>query len=388
MKNVLNRVTEIEHKLNGLYDFLFNEINNKVYFSEIGKNDYEMVGDYELNSIIRELKTMGVKKVLKSDLIETLNSSFVQRINPFADYFSTRHLGSWKEGDKDYIQALADTITVSDEVREYWGKSFKKWLVAAVACVIDPDVTNHQVLIFSGAQGIGKTTWMKNLVPNYLSEYYYGGSINLGNKDTEIQLSENFLINLDELDNLSKKNMSALKEIITKPSIKLRRPYGTVAETMPRRASFMGSINNLEFLTDLTGNRRFLCFHVLDINNNHGVNLKHVYCQALSLFKSGFQYWMDASDIKEIEQYNSEFKSVPLEQEILERYYEPCVDGEKPDLELQTEDLIKNLYNKSKLSNRLSPNKLGSILHKMNWPRKRVQGKRCWLLNEVKVTKE
>ncbi len=378
MDNILSNT---EFALQEKYDFKYNEVNNKLYFKSKNQETFKTLDDYQLNSIIRELRASGVTKIQKKDVAEILNSSFVEKINPFEEYF--RNLGSWTADQPDYIQELADTIEVADNDRDFWNRSFKKWLVASVACSIDPEITNHQVLIFSGAQGLGKTTWMKNLVPPILSEYYYGGSINLGNKDTEIQLSENFLINLDELSNLGRKNMSALKEIITKPSIKLRRPYGTVAETMPKRASFMGSINNLEFLTDNTGNRRFLCFEVLGINKDHGLNLDLVYAQAVSLFCNGFKYWMDADDIKEIELHNKNFQYVPIEQEILEKHFLPCEGNQKADLEIETEDLIEKLCEKSKLASRLSANRLGSVLNRLNWPKRKTKGRRYWLLNEA-----
>jgi len=374
-----NNFSSLEQSLCTLYDFKYNEVNNKLYFKSKNQETFKTLDDYHLNSIIRDLRASGVTKIQKKDVAEILNSSFVKKINPFEEYFM--NLGSWAEDQPDYIQELADTIEVADNDRDFWNRSFRKWLVASVACSIDSEITNQQVLIFSGAQGLGKTTWMKNLVPRVLSEYYYGGSINLGNKDTEIQLSENFLINLDELGNLGRKNMSALKEIITKPSIKLRRPYGTVAETMPRRASFMGSINNLEFLTDNTGNRRFLCFEVLGINKDHGLNLDLVYAQATSLFFSKYKYWMDSDDIKEIELHNKNFQYVPIEQEILEKHYSPCEGNQKADFEIETEDLIEKLCEKSKLASRLSANRLGSVLNRLNWPKRKTKGRRYWLLN-------
>ena len=353
-------------------------MNNKLYFKSKSQKQYQTLDDYYFNSIVRELRATEATKILKRDVAELLNSSFVKKVNPFEEYFMT--LPEW-DGKTDHLQELADTIEVSLETREFWNECFKKWIVASVACSLDSDITNHQVLIFSGAQGIGKTTWMKRLVPQRLSEYYYGGSINLGNKDTEIQLAENFLINLDELENLGRKNMSALKEIITKPSIKLRRPYGSVAETMQRRASFMGSINNLEFLTDTTGNRRFLCFEVLSIDKDHTLDMDLIYAQAYHMYMNDFKFWMDRADIQKIEMHNKNFQYVPLEQEILEKYFRPCIGNDKPDMELETEDLIEQLLSKSKLASRLSTNKLGSILSRLNWPKRKTKGRRYWLLN-------
>lgn len=382
MSNYNITTSNIENLLRKNFDFKYNEINNKLYYKTINELSHKEVKEYELNSILRYLKQSGEKKVQKKEVAEILNSNFTKSYNPFNEYFQS--LQEWKEGDKDYIQELADTITVEDCEKINWNLWVKKWLVAVVACAIDDTLVNQTALIFTGKQGIGKTTWMKRLVPNILKEYYYGGSINLGNKDTEIQLSENLFINLDELENLNKKNISALKEVITKPSIKIRRPYGTSAENMARRASFMGSVNNKEFLSDNTGNRRFLCFETLQIDNNTPIQMDLVYAQALQLFKSGFTYWFNTAETIEINLHNCKYKEVTLEQEILERHFQPCEGNIKPDLELETENLLDLICQKSTIGKRLSPRLLGSELKRLNWPKRKTNGRRYWLLNEIK----
>jgi len=95
-----------------------------------------------------------------------------------------------------------------------WELFFRKWIVASVACATQQDVVNHSALIINGKQGVGKTTFIKSLIPNELKDYTYFGSIDPTNKDTTIQLSQCLFIVLDELVGLTKHNMSALKELI------------------------------------------------------------------------------------------------------------------------------------------------------------------------------
>jgi len=102
---------------------------------------------------------------------------------------------------------------------------------------------------FSGAQGIGKTTWMEKLCPSILRPYLFSGTINPNNKDTLIHLAECMLINMDELENMNRTEIGTLKEIITKSAIRIRRSYGHNNESLTRRASFMGSVNTSLFLT-------------------------------------------------------------------------------------------------------------------------------------------
>ncbi len=67
---------------------------------------------------------------------------------------------------------------------------------------------------------------------------------------------------------------------------------------MPRRASFSGSVNSMQFLNDATGSRRFLCFEATSINYSNPVDYNGIYSQALHLLKSGSQYWLDKDDIE------------------------------------------------------------------------------------------
>ncbi|WPQ66598.1 VapE family protein [Chitinophaga sancti] len=148
--------------------------------------------------------------------------------------------------------------TVNTENDELWSLCFKKWIVATVGCATVDSITNQTAIIFVGNQGVGKTRWMKRLVPLRLENYFYSGIPNLKDKDSKIRLSECFLINMDEMDNLAKHHSERLKEMISKASIRERRPYGRNDELMPRRASFMGSVNSRQFLNDSTGTRRYL----------------------------------------------------------------------------------------------------------------------------------
>ena len=145
-----------------------------------------------------------------------------------------------------------------------------------VGCVLDDKVINHTVIVFSGKQGLGKTTWVEKLVPRKLKEYLFSGTINPNNKDTLVQLSECMLINLDELENLNRSEIGSLKEIITKTQIRMRKAYGHNNETMPRRASFAGSVNTAQFLNDTTGSRRFRCFEVENIEYTHNIDIHKV----------------------------------------------------------------------------------------------------------------
>lgn len=321
------------------------------------------MNDFIENSMLRECLKGRIKTNLSS-LRNLLYSDFCELYNPFEDYFF--NLPTYDE-KTDYISELANTITTTKQ--ELWQQCFKKWLVAMVGCVLDDKVINHTVIVFSGKQGLGKTTWVEKLVPKQLKEYLFSGTINPNNKDTLVQLAECMLINLDELENLNRSEIGSLKEIITKTQIRMRKAYGHNNETMPRRASFAGSVNTAQFLNDSTGSRRFLCFELEGIQYQHDVDINMAFSQALFLFKSGFRFWFDQEEIKSITESNEQYQLRSPEEELLLTWFEP-IEREKATLFLNASQIGAKLADRAKLNmNDGTINKIGKALKKHNFIR-------------------
>jgi predicted P-loop ATPase len=222
-------------------------------------------------------------------------------------------------------------------------------MIGMVAGITEKDAVNHTAPILCGGQGLGKTRWISGLVPKQLYNYFFSGTINMKNKDSITQLSECFLIDMDELENLSKKSIGDLKSMMSKEKIRIRRPYGKIHENLKRRASFIGSINDKEFLKDDTGSRRFLCFELEEINNEHSINIDNLFSQALALFNSGFQYWFNKSEEEEIQISNEQFYKTSLEAEYLMRHFEP-IDIANAKHFLSATDIANILKDRERLS--------------------------------------
>jgi len=232
------QIDRLELFLSNKYVFRHNIVSGKLEFQYYSKKKWNVMNDFIENSMLRDC-LKGRLKTNLSSLRNLLNSDFCPLYNPFEDYFnnlpvynpdSSLPFGE-AQGGEDYITQLANTITTTKQ--DLWQQCFKKWLVAMVGCVLDDKVINHTVIVFSGKQGLGKTTWVERLVPKQLKEYLFSGTINPNNKDTLVQLSECMLINLDELENLNRSEIGSLKEIITKTQIRMRKAYGHNNETMP-----------------------------------------------------------------------------------------------------------------------------------------------------------
>ena len=357
------QIDRLELFLSNKYVFRHNIVSGKLEFQYFGKKKWNVMNDFIENSMLRECLKGRIKTNLSS-LRNLLYSDFCVLFNPFEDYFF--NLPSYDE-KTDYITELANTITTTKQ--ELWQQCFKKWLVAMVGCVLDDKVINHTVIVFSGKQGLGKTTWVEKLVPKPLKEYLFSGTINPNNKDTLVKLSECMLINLDELENLNRSEIGSLKEIITKTQIRMRKAYGHNNETMPRRASFAGSVNTAQFLNDSTGSRRFLCFELEGIKYQHNVDINMAFSQALFLFKSGFRYWFDQEEIKSITENNEQYQLHSPEEELLLTWFEP-IERENATLFLNASQIAAKLAEKAKINiNDGTINKIGKALKKHNFIR-------------------
>ncbi|MCD7850712.1 MAG: DUF5906 domain-containing protein [Parabacteroides sp.] len=231
--------------------------------------------------------------------------------------------------------------TVTTDRPDYWLMCLRKWLVATVACAVSEKQENHSVLLLSDAQGIGKTTWCRHLVPPSLLGYVYSGNIDPSSKDAPLLLSDCFLIILDELSGQSRMELNRLKAMITKDSVYERRSYARNAETYTRRASFLATVNDRQVLTDRTGSRRFLCFEAQGIDYATPVDHAGIYSQALALYRSGFKFWFSGTEITEINLNNEAFQQSSPEEELFYTYFRKPVRFEAPSYLSSSEILAK-----------------------------------------------
>ena len=124
-----------------------------------------------------------------------------------------------------------------------------------------------------------------------------------------------FLINLDEFDQITVNQQGFLKHLLQKPTANLRKPYGTSVRELRRYASFIGTSNQKDLLTDPTGSRRFICIEVTDpIDTNVTIDYRQLYAQAMHLLYKNERYWLNDEDEAVLRQSNSEFEQIsPLE---------------------------------------------------------------------------
>ena len=117
--------------------------------------------------------------------------------------------------------------------------------------------------------------------------------------------------------------LNQLKAAVTMPSIDERAAYAHFHEHRQHIASFCGTGNNPQFLSDPTGNRRWLPFEVVSIDSprDHPFDYQGIYAQAYALYKQGFQYWFSKAEIDRLSLHNEQFETPRLENELVALYF-------------------------------------------------------------------
>ncbi len=305
-------MSEIEIFLRKHYQFRRDIMRNQIQsFSDNSWND---IDDVFLNSILRKVQKEGIE-ISKERLWQLINSDFVEPVDVVHNYLDRL---SW-DGSQS-IKALAKTVTLKDPQHQIQFETYlRKWLVATVAMQYDHEQINDTALVFVGGQGIGKTTWQRLIVPDIIRERHFAVTKKLGgDKDSENQLADNFVILLDELATLRKVEIDELKSTMSMKEIKNRLPYDRTITTRRRRCAFLGNTNQDTFLTDTTGTRRFICFEVTALNwafTSTGLNLDMVWAEAVELYKAKFRYWYDQAEIEQLNRLNDTYRVIsPIEE--------------------------------------------------------------------------
>ena len=306
------RVLYAQCYLKDKYDFRFNEIKGILEFRIRESDDlFIPLEDRHRNSLWVELSEHG-SECSAEQLYSILNSDFSPSFNPLKEYFC--NLPQWD--GKDHIGTFANRVTTT--CQEHWLTCFSKWICAMVAAVVFPDVQNHTVVILDGHQSIGKTTFVRSILPPVLREYYCEDRINTESKDDMIKVYQSLIINTEEIEGMTGRELNQYKALITRSTMNIRMPYDRTTKIRKRIDSFMGTTNNHDVLTDNTGNRRFLCFEALRFDNESPVDYEQLYAHVMhKLTVEHFRYWFTREEAVQVNKHNESFMQRTVEEEFI-----------------------------------------------------------------------
>ena len=333
MNAPLETTLAVEQFLNENYRFRRNVLNGKVEFTTKQSEDWRPLTQEALNSIIRRAKKKQVceKGSPKTEIVEFVHSEDVPVHNPIGDYLKL--LPEWD--GKNHIGQLFNRLPgITSEQQGF----LSTWLLSAVAHWLQMDTLhgNECVPTLIGTQGCGKTTFFHRLLPPELRQYYLD-HLNLSNKfDKEMALTNNLLVNLDELDAIRPSQHSALKQTLSKNKVNGRPIYGCAQEDRPRFASFVATTNNPHPLTDPTGSRRYICLQIPKgqyIDNAGDIDYEQLYAQVLyELMVAKTPYWFSNDEVARIQQLNQNYLVQKDIAEMVEVCFRKPKEGEAPKL--------------------------------------------------------
>ena len=391
--NVVQNGSELSFKKTTLNNIEREALNNieQGYWREMTKHD--------INSIVCHCAQEYDANITSREVMTALQSDLIPDVHPLREYVLS--CGEWTEEQPDWIDFVASQVKVktspegdsledaasgySLEFRDegnnatpsyttlhhttpsadaLWRACFKKWFVAMVASWMKDEVVNHQVLVLIGRQGIYKTTWLEHLIPPHLRAYACKlANSNDLNKDERLRIAEFGLISLDEIDSMNNRELNQLKSVITATDVNERAAYAYTKERRVRLASFCASGNRRDFLTDITGNRRWLPFEVEEIQNPFFTLLPYerMYAQAWALAQDPlFSYWFDLDEIEVLEEHNQHFRDESNEEQLLPILFDVPAEGKGEFM--TTAQISERLVTYGNIKKPMALSRLGMVL--------------------------
>ena len=322
----------IELFLNDNYRFRRNVLNGKVELLTLPEGDgdkWHPLTQEALNSIIlkAEREQIMEKGSPHAQIKMYVQSEEVPQFNPVQEFLN--NLPQWD--GKNHVAAVFSRLPgISSEQHGF----LAIWLRAVVAHWLQMDTLhgNECVPTLIGSQGCGKTTFVRRLLPPQLRQYYLD-HLNLSNKfDKEMALTNNLLVNLDELEAIRQSQQAALKQTLSKNVVNGRPIFGRVQADRPRFASFVATTNNPHPLRDPTGSRRYICLSIPDgqlIDNEGDIDYQQLYAQVLyELRELKAPYWFNNLEVQRIQQLNQNFMEEKDIAEILSACIRKPEEGE------------------------------------------------------------
>ena len=295
------------------------------------------------NSIAMNARLEGLS-LWDRDVVRYLDSDRIPIFNPIEDFLFGLDV-RWDGHDR--IRELAARVPCNNR---HWADLFYRWFLNMVAHwrQTDRKYANCTVPLLVGPQAYRKSTFCWSLLPPEL-QAYYTDRIDFSNKrDAEISLNRFALINMDEFDQNRVNQQAFLKHILQKPIVNVRRPHGTATQEMRRYASFIGTSNHKDLLTDTSGSRRYIVVDVTGPIDCSPIDYEQLYAQAMHDLYKGERYWFDPEDEKVMNESNQEFQVMPIAEQLFHEYFRAATEGEECEQFLAIE-ILEQVQHDSKI---------------------------------------
>jgi hypothetical protein len=303
-------------KLN--YAFRYNVLTRESEMKHNEDEEYVVIGKREQNTIVLEAQEAGVT-CWDKDVTRIIESTNTTTYHPFTEYFD--NLPEWD--GKDRVGDLAKRVSE----KELWVSSFHRWMLAVAAQWMNFHSESARAncvapLLISTEQGWGKSTFCRMLLPKELRRYYTESFDLASQAACEKRLGNYGLINLDEFDKYSAKKMPILKNLMQEQALNVHLAYQKSDTTLHRIASFIGTSNRRDLLTDTTGSRRFICVELeKEIDCETPIEYSQLYAQLKTELMHGERTYFTKEEERQIQQNNRPYYQCNPESEAFHRHF-------------------------------------------------------------------
>ena len=321
----------LEQFVTGRYDLRFNlldgcaELRPKAEAGDADAADapFMPADRRRINSVVMAARREGID-CWDKDVARILCSDLARDHHPLRHFM--RSLPQWD--GRNRVSELARRVSDSP----LWGKGFHRWMLAMAAAWEGRPVRAANAvapLLVSRRQGLGKSTFCRLLVPPSLAAHYVDRFDLAAAARCEQKLAYYGLICLDEFDRYAGRQHAVLKNLLQMAGVSARRPYGARYERMERTASFIGTSNAFDLLSDPSGSRRFLCVEVRREIDCSPVDHRQLYAQLHAELEAGERTWFTKDEEAAVERANRRFRRTDAALEAFARHYRAARPGER-----------------------------------------------------------
>lgn len=364
-----NLTENVESFLKSHYDFRYNVLTEETEFRSLERmsEGFQSVNQRVLNTLCLEAHEAGIA-CWDRDLSRCIYSTRIVEYHPFRLYLD--ELPKWDGVDR--VLALARRVSENP----LWEKEFRIWMLGMTAQwmgIMGDHANSVAPLLISTEQGYLKSTFCKSLLPSVLQRYYMDKVDLTSQGNVERRLAEMGLLNLDEFDKYSPAKMPLLKNLMQMASLSLCKAYQKNYRSLPRIASFIGTSNRKDLLTDPTGSRRFICVVVEHPIDCKAIEYEQLYAQLKEEVLSGERYWFTKEEEQELQRNNLSFYRQGPVEDVLRSCYRSVEKGEECEL-LSAADIFQCLKKKNPAAMRgANPASLAQILVTVGIERKHTK---------------
>lgn len=386
-----NAIEFIIKKLTVLAQYRFNTVIGRLELKysdgiiEDGPLDWHPITDRDFSTLYTRVSSDH--RVSQNDVNAVLSSiDFSDDFHPMKDYLT--RCSAWDPSQPDYIADLFDHLKLADEShRDRYFYYFKMWFLRFVALATDVTDKNQLVPALIGKENTGKTFFWEQLLPPSLRSYYQRVDPNDQlDKDMIITMASKFLCNFDER-RISKRNSDTFKSVISGGLKSVRRPYGRFNEDIQQKASLVMTSNDIRYISDPAGDRRYLSIEILGTVNfyEHPINHEGLYAQAWYLINHGeLRNSLTAAETQELKELNTQYTEIDECEDAITTFFRVPTPEDRVVKRLSITQMklrIGNVYG----FEALTATRIGTTLHNLGFTKKKINGCYVYLVVEQQI---